>query len=55
MGVACAAVGAAAALLIHGRVPRGRAEAGPVTIALAGVAWAAVAFAVNVVVMSFAG
>lgn len=55
VGIACAAVGVAGALLIHGRVPRGRSEAGPATIALMGIAWGAIAFAVNVVVMSFAG
>ncbi len=55
VGIGCAAIGVAGALLIHGRVPRGRPDAGPVGIALAVVAWAAIAFAVNVVVMSFAG
>jgi len=55
VGIACVAIGVAGALLIHGRVPRGRPEAGPAVIALAGVAWGAIAFAVNVVVISFAG
>ena len=55
VGIGCAAIGVAGALLIHGRVPRGRPDAGPVGIALAVVAWAAIAFAVNVVVMAFAG
>ena len=55
VGIGCVAIGVAGALLIHGRVPPGRPDAGPVGIVMAGVGWAAIAFAVNVVVMSFAG
>jgi hypothetical protein len=54
VGIGCVAIGVAGALLVHGRVPRGRPAAGPLGIALAGVGWGAVAFALNVVVMSFA-
>jgi PAP2 superfamily len=46
-GAACAALGAAGALALHGRAPRSGPEGGPATIAVAAAFWAGAAFAVN--------
>lgn len=51
VGVACVTIAAAAALLIHGSVPRGEPAAGPLRIALAGLLFASLAFTVNYVVL----
>jgi hypothetical protein len=52
VGAACAALGAAAALALHGCPPRGRPEAAPPAIAVAAVAWAGLAFGVNALVIA---
>jgi hypothetical protein len=51
VGIACVAIGGAAARLIHGRVPRGQPEAGPTRIALTGLAFASFAYLANAVVL----
>lgn len=51
VGIACVAIGGAAAWLIHGRVPRGRAEAGRIRIALAAAVFGALAYTVNAVIL----
>ncbi len=51
VGIACVAIGGTAAWLIHGRVRRGRREAGPTRIALTGLAFASLAYLANAVVL----
>jgi PAP2 superfamily len=55
IGAACAALGIAGARLVHGDVPRGQASASPARIATAGILVAAVAFAVNEVILRLGG
>lgn len=55
IGAACAALGIAAARLVHGDVPRGRASASPAMIAAVATLAAGAAFAVNEVVLRLGG